>query len=139
MRNHSEFMAMSDRDQRAHLQNTMFPALAINFAFGETCPSGADQFEFFGQRDAQHFLDTFGQRIGVDKLKKIDVNAVNVSMGSMMPPPLLKEYIGYAKKLKPLVQDRMLFKVFRLKETFWSDCRLLARFRYLTWLRCFCP
>ena len=46
---HSEFKELQEAEQHVHLGQTLFPALAITFARGETCTSGVDQLEFYGQ------------------------------------------------------------------------------------------
>jgi hypothetical protein len=111
MTSHSEFIQLCDADQKLHLQNSLFPALAINFARGETCASGSDQFEFFGQMDAKHFLETFGRQIGVAKLKKIDIASINTTLGGALDDGTTKKYVGYARRLKALVQEPIMLKV----------------------------
>ena len=49
MASHSEFKELQEAEQHMHLKMTLFPALAITFARGETCNSGEDQLEFYGQ------------------------------------------------------------------------------------------
>ena len=49
MASHSEFKELQEAEQHMHLKNTLFPALAITFARGETCNSGEDQLQFYGQ------------------------------------------------------------------------------------------
>ena len=61
MASHSEFKELQEAEQHMHLKMTLFPALAITFARGETCNSGEDQLEFYGQvRVLMQLIVNFG-------------------------------------------------------------------------------
>ena len=61
MASHSEFKELQEAEQHMHLKMTLFPALAITFARGETCNSGEDQLEFYGQvRILMQLIVNFG-------------------------------------------------------------------------------
>ena len=79
---HSEFKELQEWEQHMHLGMTLFPALAITFARGETCNSGVDQLEFYGQVRTKN--RSFGVQFIFHAELSIDSNPIPLFLRSQL-------------------------------------------------------